>query len=190
MASEILPKMDGFVRVVPILGWLPHYEAGWFHADVIAGLTLWGILVPEGIAYAAMAGAPVQAGLYTLLGLPRCLRHSGNNAAGGLGPDLRVLDHDGDSRRAISSNRRWRIGRITRPVGPRCGDHFPAVRAGAARVRDRIHFAFGDDRFRLRAGDLHRREPSSQALCTAERPGRDALPALVSHWASGGRPIG
>jgi sulfate permease, SulP family len=68
MASEILPKMDGFVRVVPILGWLPHYEAGWFHADVIAGLTLWGILVPEGIAYAAMAGAPVQAGLHTLLG--------------------------------------------------------------------------------------------------------------------------
>ena len=61
MASEILPKMDGFVRVVPILGWLPHYEAGWFHADVIAGLTLWGILVLEGIAYAAMAGAPVQA---------------------------------------------------------------------------------------------------------------------------------
>jgi SulP family sulfate permease len=40
----------------------------WLRADVIAGLTLWGILVPEAIAYAAMAGAPVQAGLYTLLG--------------------------------------------------------------------------------------------------------------------------
>jgi high affinity sulfate transporter 1 len=31
-------------------------------------LTLWGILVPEAIAYAGLAGAPVQAGLYTLLG--------------------------------------------------------------------------------------------------------------------------
>ena len=67
MAAEILPKLDRFARVLPILRWLPGYEAGWFRADVIAGLTLWGILVPEGIAYAGLAGAPVQAGLYTLL---------------------------------------------------------------------------------------------------------------------------
>src|SRR5215471_21038329 len=68
MAAEILPSLDRFARVFPILRWLPGYEAGWFRADVVAGLTLWGILVPEAIAYAAMAGAPVQAGLYTLLG--------------------------------------------------------------------------------------------------------------------------
>ena len=67
MAVEILPKLDRFARILPILRWLPGYEAGWFRADVIAGLTLWGILVPEGIAYAGLAGAPVQAGLYTLL---------------------------------------------------------------------------------------------------------------------------
>src|SRR6516225_7988007 len=67
MAAEILPKLDRFARVLPILRWLPQYEAGWFRVDVIAGLTLWGILVPEAIAYAALAGAPVQAGLYTLL---------------------------------------------------------------------------------------------------------------------------
>jgi sulfate permease, SulP family len=35
--------------------------------DMLAGLTLWGVLVPEGLAYAGMAGMPVQAGLYTLL---------------------------------------------------------------------------------------------------------------------------
>src|SRR5215472_4649398 len=67
MAAEILPRLDRFARVLPILRWLPSYEAGWFRADVIAGLTLWGILVPEGIAYSGLAGAPVQAGLYTLL---------------------------------------------------------------------------------------------------------------------------
>jgi sulfate permease, SulP family len=50
-----------------MLRWLPDYEAGWFRADVIAGLTLWGMVVPEAIAYAGLAGAPVQAGLYTLL---------------------------------------------------------------------------------------------------------------------------
>jgi sulfate permease, SulP family len=67
MAAKIFPKLDRLARVVPILRWLPSYGTGWFRADVIAGLTLWGILVPEGIAYAGLAGAPVQAGLYTLL---------------------------------------------------------------------------------------------------------------------------
>jgi MFS superfamily sulfate permease-like transporter len=36
-------------------------------ADILAGLTLWGVLVPEALAYAGMAGMPVQAGLYTLI---------------------------------------------------------------------------------------------------------------------------
>jgi SulP family sulfate permease len=61
-------KPEPLARVLPILGWLPTYESGWLRTDVIAGLTLWGILVPEAIAYAVMARAPPQAGLYTLLG--------------------------------------------------------------------------------------------------------------------------
>jgi sulfate permease, SulP family len=68
MAGKLPPKFDAFVRVFPILGWLPSYQPGWVRTDVIAGLTLWGILVPEAIAYAAMAAAPLEAGLYTLLG--------------------------------------------------------------------------------------------------------------------------
>jgi high affinity sulfate transporter 1 len=68
MAGKLPPKFDTFARVFPILGWMPSYEPEWVRADVIAGLTLWGILVPEAIAYAAMAGAPLEAGLYTLLG--------------------------------------------------------------------------------------------------------------------------
>jgi len=67
MDAEILSKLDRIAWVLPILRWLPLYERRWFRADLIAGLTLWGILVPEGIAYAGLAGAPVQAGLYTLL---------------------------------------------------------------------------------------------------------------------------
>jgi SulP family sulfate permease len=34
---------------------------------VIAGFTIWGLLIPEMIAYAGLAGLPPQAGLYTLL---------------------------------------------------------------------------------------------------------------------------
>ena len=54
-------------RYIPILSWLPHYDRAWLSVDVIAGLTLWGLVVPEAMAYAGIAGLPPQAGLYTLL---------------------------------------------------------------------------------------------------------------------------
>ncbi len=54
-------------RFIPILAWLPRYDRTWLVADVIAGLTLWGLVVPEGMAYAGVAGLPAQAGLYTLV---------------------------------------------------------------------------------------------------------------------------
>ena len=54
-------------RFIPILSWLPHYDRAWLTVDVIAGLTLWGLVVPEAMAYAGIAGLPPQAGLYTLL---------------------------------------------------------------------------------------------------------------------------
>jgi hypothetical protein len=34
-------------------------------ADILAGLTLWGLVVPEGMAYAGVAGLPPQFGLRT-----------------------------------------------------------------------------------------------------------------------------
>jgi MFS superfamily sulfate permease-like transporter len=54
-------------RFVPIVSWLPRYERAWISGDMIAGFTIWGLLVPEMIAYASLAGLPPQAGLYTLL---------------------------------------------------------------------------------------------------------------------------
>ena len=54
-------------RFIPILAWLPRYDRTWLVADIIAGLTLWGLVVPEGMAYAGVAGLPPQAGLYTLV---------------------------------------------------------------------------------------------------------------------------
>jgi high affinity sulfate transporter 1 len=52
---------------LPILSWFPHYDRGWWSKDALAGLTLWGLLVPQGMAYAGIAGLPPQAGLYTLV---------------------------------------------------------------------------------------------------------------------------
>lgn len=61
------PPPSGIRCFVPIVQWLPRYERRWLRFDMIAGATVWGLLVPESIAYAGLAGLPPQAGLYTLL---------------------------------------------------------------------------------------------------------------------------
>ncbi len=57
----------GIRRFIPILSWLPRYDRSWLNLDILAGLTLWGLVVPEAMAYAGIAGLPPQAGLYTLV---------------------------------------------------------------------------------------------------------------------------
>ena len=54
-------------RNIPILSWLPAHDRSWLSADAIAGLTVWGLIVPESMAYAGVAGLPPQFGLYTLV---------------------------------------------------------------------------------------------------------------------------
>jgi len=41
------------------------YRAGWLRKDVVAGLILTALLVPQGMAYAELAGLPPITGLYT-----------------------------------------------------------------------------------------------------------------------------
>ena len=65
--KETPKPSTGLARWVPILSWLPRYDRSWLSLDIIAGLTLWGLVVPEGMAYAGIAGLPPQAGLYTLV---------------------------------------------------------------------------------------------------------------------------
>jgi high affinity sulfate transporter 1 len=43
------------------------YERRWLRADVVAGLVLAAILVPQGMAYAELAGLPAVTGLYTTI---------------------------------------------------------------------------------------------------------------------------
>ncbi|KAK3716048.1 hypothetical protein LTR37_006778 [Vermiconidia calcicola] len=54
---------DYFVDKVPIVGWLPKYNYRWLLNDVIAGLTLGIMLIPQSLAYAKIATMPVQFGL-------------------------------------------------------------------------------------------------------------------------------
>ena len=43
------------------------YPTTWLRADVIAGLTTGAVVIPKAMAYAAIAGLPLQVGLYTAL---------------------------------------------------------------------------------------------------------------------------
>jgi SulP family sulfate permease len=64
-----LSKAEQFITgYIPIIKWLPQYSwKQWLRPDIISGLTLWGVVVPEGIAYAGLAGMPPQTGLYTFI---------------------------------------------------------------------------------------------------------------------------
>jgi len=52
---------------LPIADWLFSYPKEWLRPDLIAGLTTAAVVIPKAMAYATIAGLPVQAGLYTAL---------------------------------------------------------------------------------------------------------------------------
>jgi high affinity sulfate transporter 1 len=54
-------------RFLPILGWIPAYRHEWLLPDVFAGVALWAVMVPEGMAYAGIVGVPPIMGLYTIV---------------------------------------------------------------------------------------------------------------------------
>ena len=51
-------------RLFPILEWLPEYNQSKFYGDLSAGLTVGVMLIPQGMAYAMIAGLPPIFGLY------------------------------------------------------------------------------------------------------------------------------
>jgi sulfate permease, SulP family len=69
-------------RYLPILTWLPHYNRRLCGADLLAGVIVTIMVIPQSLAYAILAGLPAVVGLYasllpllayTLLGTSRTL---------------------------------------------------------------------------------------------------------------------
>lgn len=50
----------------PVRSWLPGYERADLSRDTVGGLTVWALVVPESMAYASIAGVPVEYGLYSV----------------------------------------------------------------------------------------------------------------------------
>ncbi|XP_042658267.1 sodium-independent sulfate anion transporter isoform X3 [Tyto alba] len=58
-------RCPGVRRRLPVLRWLPRYSLAWLQLDLIAGLTVGLTVVPQALAYAEVAGLPLQYGLYS-----------------------------------------------------------------------------------------------------------------------------
>ena len=88
------------------LDWLADYRKDWLRPDIIAGLITAAVVIPKAMAYATVAGLPVQAGLYTafvpaviyaLLGNSRVLSVSTTTTIAILtGANLALVVPDGD----------------------------------------------------------------------------------------------
>ena len=92
---------------------LSSYRAGWAPKDIVAGLVLTTLLVPQGMAYAELAGLPAITGLYTSILCLAGYAIFGPSKILVLGPDsslgpmiaatiLPLLGADGDPERAIA----------------------------------------------------------------------------------------
>ncbi len=53
-------------RYVPILHWLPRYDKAWLSGDIVAGLSVWALMVPQCLGFAAICGVPAQADFGTV----------------------------------------------------------------------------------------------------------------------------
>jgi high affinity sulfate transporter 1 len=62
--SDVAPVTHKFL---PVLDWIAGYRRDWLVPDVLAGLALWAVMVPEGMAYAGIVGVPPIMGLYTIV---------------------------------------------------------------------------------------------------------------------------
>lgn len=93
--------------------WLRNYRADWLRPDILAGLVTAAVVIPKAMAYATVAGLPVQVGLYTAfvpmivyaaLGTSRVLSVSTTTTIAILvGAQLAVVAPDGDPARMLTA---------------------------------------------------------------------------------------
>ena len=96
-----------------VLEWLSGYESAWLRPDIVAGLTTAAVVIPKAMAYATVAGLPVQVGIYTafvpmvvyaLLGTSRPLSVSTTATIGILtGAQLAAVAPSGDPAQLLAA---------------------------------------------------------------------------------------
>ena len=82
--------VSGLRRWMPGLATLQRYQRSWLRPDLVAGVVLAAILVPQGMAYAELAGLPPVTGLYTTVACLVAYAVFGPSRVLVLGPDSSV----------------------------------------------------------------------------------------------------
>ena len=176
--------------VIPGVVTVRSYQPAWLPKDLVAGLVLASLLIPQGMAYAELAGLPPITGLYTSIMCLLAYALFGPSRILVLGPDsslgpmiaatiLPLVGAGGDPEKAIAlaSVLALMVGAITHPR-----------RGGAARVHRRPSVEADPDRLHERPGADDLRRPAAKALRVLdgrERPhqrrrsrsSRESLPA-------------
>ena len=62
-----LPSRAALARVFPFLGWWPRVDQASLRADLLAGLVGAIVVLPQGVAFATLAGMPPEYGLYSAM---------------------------------------------------------------------------------------------------------------------------
>ncbi len=88
--AEAGVKKSRLSAAVPGVGMLRAYKPAWLRFDLVAGIVLAAILVPQGLAYAELAGLPPVTGLYTTIACLIVYALLGPSRVLVLGPDSAV----------------------------------------------------------------------------------------------------
>ncbi|CAA7043879.1 unnamed protein product [Microthlaspi erraticum] len=76
----------GLKSIFPIFTWAPQYNLKLFRSDVISGLTIASLAIPQGISYAKLANLPPIIGLYSSFVPPLIYSILGSSKHLGVGP--------------------------------------------------------------------------------------------------------
>ena len=148
-----------------LLPWLAGYQKDWLRPDVVAGLTAAAVVIPKAMAYATIAGLPVEVGLYTAF-LPMLVYALARDARASLSVSttttLAILT--GANARPGRPGRRsgGAAARLGHPDAPRRSDPGRGLGA-AARLRRQLHLRAGPDRLQGRDRRRHRPRPDPEA---------------------------
>ena len=67
-AGTASPSPGVVERFLPGVSQLTRYDRSWLRPDLLAGITVWAMLVPQALGYSTLAGLPSVYGLYAALG--------------------------------------------------------------------------------------------------------------------------
>jgi sulfate permease, SulP family len=65
MSAQTAMSSKAKRTLIPARAWIARYDRRWLGADIAAGMTAAAVVIPKSMAYATIAGLPVQVGLYT-----------------------------------------------------------------------------------------------------------------------------